>query len=128
MYREGRSICFFGQDWRGDDARIYYFINNQYQHWEPLIHSEFPVLPWQKFCTTLFKWESSSYVLVIDYIIDITELSKLTYSTSEEVVNHLAFLKQYGMIINHNICPIFSTTLLRIWIYSHYMKFKYFKE
>jgi len=59
------------------------------QHPEPLLPSALPEHPWQKVATDLFEWNSSTYLLVVDYYSRYVELAKLTSTTSTAVIKHL---------------------------------------
>ena len=59
------------------------------QHPEPLLPSTLPEHPWQKVATDLFEWNSSSYLLVVDYYSRYIELAKLTSTTSNAVIKQL---------------------------------------
>ena len=56
---------------------------------EPLMMSKLPDLPWQKVATDLFSWKGSQYLLVIDYFSRYVELSKLSATTSQDVINQM---------------------------------------
>ena len=56
---------------------------------EPLIPSQFPERPWQKVGTDLFEWKKSNYLLVVDYFSRFIEVSKLSSTSSEAVIEHL---------------------------------------
>eukprot|EP00731_Ephydatia_muelleri_P009037 Em0004g1375a len=56
---------------------------------EPLMMSKLPDLPWQKVATDLFSWKGSQYLLIIDYFSRYVELSKLSATTSQDVINHM---------------------------------------
>ena len=56
---------------------------------EPLIPSQFPERPWQKVGTDLFEWKKSNYLLVVDYFSWFIEVSKLSSTSSDAVIEHL---------------------------------------
>ena len=51
--------------------------------------SALPSLPWQKVATDLFKWEGSTYLLVVDYFSKYIEISKLEGESSQKVIQRL---------------------------------------
>ena len=55
---------------------------------EPLQPSSLPRLPWQKVGTDLFVWNTSTYLLVVDYFSRWIEIARLSKLTSEEVILH----------------------------------------
>ena len=64
-------------------------IKSHSQKPEPLMMSKLPDLPWQKVATDLFSWKGSQYLLIIDYFSRYVELSKLSATTSQDVINHM---------------------------------------
>ena len=64
-------------------------IKSHSQKPEPLMVSKLPDLPWQKVATDLFSWKGSQYLLVIDYFSRYVELSKLSATTSQDVINQM---------------------------------------
>ncbi|XP_046575408.1 uncharacterized protein K02A2.6-like [Haliotis rubra] len=56
---------------------------------EPLIASELPDRPWERVASDLFEIRRSHYVLVVDYFSRFIEISKLSSTTSKDVINSL---------------------------------------
>ncbi|KAL5491281.1 hypothetical protein EMCRGX_G016538 [Ephydatia muelleri] len=69
-------------------------IKSHSQKPEPLMMSKLPDLPWQKVATDLFSWKGSQYLLIIDYFSRYVELSKLSATTSQDVINHMKSILQ----------------------------------
>lgn len=61
---------------------------NRYQPAEPLITSTLPEYPWQGVAADLFEWQSTSYLLVVDYYSRFIEIAKLTTTSSQAVIRH----------------------------------------
>ena len=85
-------------------------IKSHSQKPEPLMMSKLPDLPWQKVATDLFSWKGSQYLLVIDYV----ELSKLSATTSQDVINHMkSIFARHGIpneVVSYN-GPQFSSNV-----------------
>ena len=64
-------------------------IENTNDHAEPLLPTEFPKRPWQKFASDLFELNGQMYLLVIYYFSRYIEIAKLFNTSSQSVINHL---------------------------------------
>lgn len=53
-----------------------------------MLSSSLPDLPWQKVGTDLFEWKRNHYLLIVDYFSRFIEISKLTRTTSEDIIAH----------------------------------------
>ena len=80
------------------------------QRAEPLIPSSFPDHPWQRVGTDLLEWRKANYLLVVDYYSRFIEISKLTSTTTSDIVKHfksflpdMAFRKPYPQTMVRNM-------------------------
>ena len=89
-------------------------IKSHYQKPEPLMMSKLPDLPWQKVATDLLSWKGSQYLLIIDYFSRYVELSKLSATTSQDVINHMkSIFARHGIpneVVSNN-GPQFSSNV-----------------
>lgn len=58
------------------------------QRAEPLISTQLPDLPWQKVGTDLFYWKNNQYLLIVNYYSRYIEISKLSGTTADDIINH----------------------------------------
>ena len=66
---------------------------------EPLIPTEMPSQPWQKVAADLFEWRKSQYLLVVDYYSRFIEISKLSATSSPQVITHLkSIFARHGIL------------------------------
>ena len=56
---------------------------------EPLKPTKLPDLPWTEVGTDLFEWESSTYLLVVDYFSKFIEVDKMASTSSTSVIDRL---------------------------------------
>ena len=78
---------------------------------EPMITTPLPEHPWQVVGLDLFHHKGDTYLLVVNYFSRYPEISKLSTTTSQGIINtlHLIFAR-YGVpeilkvTMNHNTC------------------------
>eukprot|EP00731_Ephydatia_muelleri_P013230 Em0007g540a len=94
-------------------------IKSHSQKPEPLMMSKLPDLPWQKVATDLFSWKGSQYLLIIDYFSRYVELSKLSATTSQDVINHMkSIFARHGIpneVVSDN-GPQFSSNVFHSFV------------
>ena len=65
---------------------------------QPMIPTELPDYPWQKVGTDLFHFKGVTYLLVVDYFSRYPEITKLTSTTSLDIINALkSTFSRYGI-------------------------------
>ena len=65
---------------------------------QPMIPTELPDYPWQKVGTEMFHFKGAIYLLVVDYFSRYPEITKLTSTTSFEIINALkSAFSRYGI-------------------------------
>ena len=65
---------------------------------QPMIPTELPDYPWQKVGTNWFHFKGATYLLVVDYFSRYPEITKLTSTTSLDIINALkSAFSRYGI-------------------------------
>ena len=80
---------------------------------EPLLTTPLPARPWQRVAANLFQWNSTMYLVVIDYFSSYIKVANLTSTTTGHVKEKLkAIFARHGVpetVVTDN-GPQFSAT------------------
>lgn len=57
-----------------------------------MLPTEFPRRPWCNVGADLFQIENRHYLVIVDYFSRFFEITKLTYTSSESVIEHTKFI------------------------------------
>ena len=98
---------------------------HQSQRAEPLISTQLPDLPWQKVGTDLFQWKNHQYLLIVDYYSRYIEISKLSGTTADNIINHTkSIFARHGIpeVVYSDNGPQFSSEAHKQFALAYHFK------